>query len=54
MPLHPFTTQIVGSYVKPQWLARHGRMRALDGSFWRPEPEVLQEAREDAALLSLY
>lgn len=54
MPLHPLTTQIVGSYSKPHWLARHQRMRALDGSWWRPEPEVLQEAREDAARLAIY
>ena len=54
MPLHPLTTQIVGSYRKPHWLARHQRMRALDGSWWRPEPEVLQEAKEDAARLAIY
>jgi len=54
MPLKPLTTQIVGSYAKPHWLARHQRMRALDGSWWRPEPDVLQEAREDAALLAIY
>ncbi|MCG8593865.1 MAG: hypothetical protein MI785_05750 [Kiloniellales bacterium] len=29
-------------------------MRALDGSWWRPEPEVLQEAKEDAARLAIY
>lgn len=54
MPLHSLTTQIVGSYVKPQWLARHERMRALDGSFWRPEAAVLVQAREDAARLAIY
>lgn len=54
MPLHPLTTQIVGSYTKPNWLARHQKMRALDGSWWRPEPEVLTEAKRDAALLALY
>lgn len=50
----PLTSQIVGSYAKPQWLARHQRMRAMDDSWWRPDPEVRQEAREDAALLALY
>src|ERR1700731_3453386 len=54
MPLHPLTSQIVGSYAKPHWLARHQRLRALDGSPWRPEPEVLQEAKRDAARLAIY
>jgi 5-methyltetrahydropteroyltriglutamate--homocysteine methyltransferase len=54
MPLQPLMTQIVGTYAKPHWLGRHQRMRALDGSWWRPEPLVLQEAKEDAALLALY
>jgi 5-methyltetrahydropteroyltriglutamate--homocysteine methyltransferase len=54
MPLGPLTSQIVGSYAKPHWLARHQRMRAFDGSQWRPEPEVLQEAKRDAARLAIY
>jgi 5-methyltetrahydropteroyltriglutamate--homocysteine methyltransferase len=29
-------------------------MRALDGSWWRPEGEVLQEAKEDAVRLAVY
>ncbi|WP_425350657.1 hypothetical protein [Phyllobacterium sophorae] len=29
-------------------------MRALDGSWWRPDPDVLAEAKHDAALLALY
>jgi 5-methyltetrahydropteroyltriglutamate--homocysteine methyltransferase len=52
--LGPLTTQIVGSYTKPHWLARHAKMRTLDGSWWRPEPEVLAAAQTDAALLSIY
>lgn len=52
-PFPPLTTQIVGSYSKPQWLARHERMGSYDGSWWRPEAEVVQEAREDAALLAI-
>src|SRR5262245_34305721 len=52
--LHPLMTQIVGSYAKPHWLARHSRLGAYDGSWWRPEAEVLQAAREDAARLSIY
>ena len=54
MPFAPLTTQIVGSYTKPEWLARHQRMRASDGSWWRPEPEVLEDAKQDAARLALY
>lgn len=48
------TTQIVGSYAKPHWLAHHARMRALDGSWWRPEAAVLEEAKRDAARLAIY
>jgi 5-methyltetrahydropteroyltriglutamate--homocysteine methyltransferase len=54
MTLRPLTSQIVGSYAKPQWLTRHQRVRALDGSPWRPEPEVLAEAKRDAARLAIY
>lgn len=54
MPFQPLTAQIVGSYAKPHWLANHQRMRALDGSWWRPEAEVLQEAKEDAVRLAIY
>jgi 5-methyltetrahydropteroyltriglutamate--homocysteine methyltransferase len=52
--LRPLTTQIVGSYVKPHWLARRERYGAYDGSWWRPEATVLQEAREDAVRLAIY
>src|SRR5262245_51876286 len=52
--LQPLTAQIVGSYAKPHWLAHHQRIRAIDGSFWRPDVAVLQEARADAALLAIY
>lgn len=48
------TTQIVGSYAKPHWLGHHARMRALDGSWWRPEPAVLEEAKQDAVRLAIY
>jgi 5-methyltetrahydropteroyltriglutamate--homocysteine methyltransferase len=54
MPLRPLSTQIVGSYAKPHWLARHQRMRALDPSWWRPDPEVLDEAKRDAVRLAIY
>lgn len=51
--LEPLSTQIVGSYVKPHWLARHEKMGTFDGSWWRPDAAVLDEARRDAALLSI-
>lgn len=54
LPLRPLTSQIVGSYAKPHWLARHQRMRAADGSWWRPEPDVLAEAKQDAVRLAIY
>ena len=54
MPLAPLTTQIVGSYAKPHWLANHSRSGTYDGSWWRPAPDVLDEAREDVARLSIY
>lgn len=52
--LHPLTTQLVGSYAKPHWLARHDRVHAHDESWWRPDAEVLAEAKRDAALLAIY
>jgi 5-methyltetrahydropteroyltriglutamate--homocysteine methyltransferase len=54
MPLRPLSTQIVGSYAKPHWLARHQRMRAMDGSWWRPDADVLEAAKQDAARLAIY
>lgn len=52
--LRPLATQIVGSYAKPHWLARHERLGTYDGSWWRPEPDILAEAREDAVRLAVY
>ena len=54
MPFAPLTTQIVGSYSKPHWLAHHQRSGTYDGSWWRPDPDVLDAAREDVARLSIY
>ena len=54
MPLNPLSTQIVGSYTKPKWLLRHERMAAFDDSAWRPDPDVVQPAREDAVRLAIY
>lgn len=52
--LHPLTTQIVGTYAKPHWLGRHDRATAFDGSWWRPEFGVLDEAKQDAVRLAVY
>ncbi len=52
--LRPLTTQLVGSYAKPSWLVRPERINAADRSWWRPEPDVVQIAREDAALLAIH
>ncbi len=50
--LRPLTTQLVGSYAKPHWLARHDRAFEPDGR-WRPEAEVLPEAIADATRLAV-
>lgn len=52
--VHALSTQLVGSYTKPAWLARHDHMMLYDNQWWRPEPDVLQLAKEDAARLSIY
>ncbi len=49
----PLTTQLVGSYAKPAWLTRPTRMYASDGSWWRPDLDVLNAARADAARLAI-
>ena len=45
------TTQLVGSYSKPNWLIRHQRVTSPSSSFWRPDPEVLAEAGVDVVQL---
>lgn len=52
--MQPLSTQIVGSYTKPNWLVRQGHEHGFDGSWWRPEPEVLADAQDDATLLAIY
>lgn len=49
------TTQLVGSYSKPNWLIRHHRVTTPynDDTFWRPEAAVLLEAQNDATLLAI-
>ncbi|MBM3802694.1 MAG: 5-methyltetrahydropteroyltriglutamate--homocysteine methyltransferase [Acidimicrobiia bacterium] len=49
------TTQLVGSYSKPNWLIRHHRVTTPynDNTFWRPEAAVLLEAQNDATRLAI-
>ena len=47
------TTQLVGSYSKPNWLIRHQRVTSPSSSFWRPDPEVLAEAQDDATVVAI-
>jgi 5-methyltetrahydropteroyltriglutamate--homocysteine methyltransferase len=46
---------LVGSYSKPNWLIRHQRVTTPynDATFWRPDPEVLVEAQDDATVLAI-
>ncbi len=48
-----FPTQLVGSWVKPQWLADHDRVYGKEGTWWRVAEEHLPEALDDAARLSI-
>lgn len=49
-----FPTQLVGSYVKPQWLADHNKVYAKEGTWWRVEPEFREQAIDDAVRLAVY
>jgi 5-methyltetrahydropteroyltriglutamate--homocysteine methyltransferase len=53
--LRPLTTQLVGSYTKPDWLIRHQQVTSQfgDDSFWRPEAEVREQAFDDATRLAI-
>ena len=48
-----FPTQLVGSWVKPQWLADHDRVYGKEGTWWKVAEEHLPEAIDDAARLSI-
>lgn len=52
--LHPLTTQLVGSYTKPEWLIKHKEIYRLGGRAWRIDPEYLESAQADVARLSIY
>jgi len=47
-------TQLVGSYHKPHWLADHARVYAKEGSWWRVDDEILDEALDDAVRLAVF
>ena len=49
-----FPTQLVGSYVKPQWLADHDKVYAKEGSWWRIDSDYRQQAIDDAVRLAIY
>ncbi|MGH3488010.1 MAG: uroporphyrinogen decarboxylase family protein [Actinopolymorphaceae bacterium] len=57
LPLFP--TSLVGSYAQPEWLIDRARLagrfppRVRARELWRPEPEQLAEAQDDATLLAI-
>jgi 5-methyltetrahydropteroyltriglutamate--homocysteine methyltransferase len=57
MPSLPlFPTSLVGSYAQPEWLIDRARLadrfppRVRARELWRPAPEHLPEAQDDATL----
>ncbi|SDC20743.1 5-methyltetrahydropteroyltriglutamate--homocysteine methyltransferase [Geodermatophilus telluris] len=56
-PLPPLPTTVVGSLPQPAWLIDHDRLahqfppRVRARELWRPAPELLEEAQDDATLL---
>jgi 5-methyltetrahydropteroyltriglutamate--homocysteine methyltransferase len=54
--LQPLSTQIVGSYARPNWLIGRAptEMKFRPELHWLPDPSVLREAQEDAARLAVY
>ena len=49
-----FPTQLVGSYVKPKWLADHNKVYAKEGTWWSLPTEQLQAGIDDAVRLAIY
>jgi len=49
-----FPTQLVGSYVKPKWLADHDKVYAKEGTWWSIPEAHRQEAIDDAVRLAIY
>ncbi|MGR7024352.1 uroporphyrinogen decarboxylase family protein [Geodermatophilus sp. URMC 62] len=58
-PLPPLPTTVVGSLPQPGWLIDRDRLahqfppRVRARELWRPAPELLEEAQDDATLLVL-
>jgi 5-methyltetrahydropteroyltriglutamate--homocysteine methyltransferase len=54
-----FPTSLVGSYPQPDWLIDRGRLagrfppRVRATELWRVDPEYLEQAQDDAALLAI-
>src|SRR3954447_17007156 len=60
MPALPlFPTTLVGSYPQPEWLIDRAKLaarfppRVRARELWRPEPEFLAQAQDDATLLAI-
>jgi 5-methyltetrahydropteroyltriglutamate--homocysteine methyltransferase len=59
MPNKLLPTSLVGSYAQPEWLIDRKRLagrfppRVRAKELWRPAPEFLQEAQDDATLLAI-
>jgi 5-methyltetrahydropteroyltriglutamate--homocysteine methyltransferase len=49
-----FPTQLVGSYVKPAWLADHGKVYAKEGTWWKIPEDDRVAAIDDAVRLAIY
>lgn len=49
-----FPTQLVGSWVKPRWVADHDRVYAREGTWWSVPEEHRPDAIDDVARLSIY
>ncbi|MEH6589600.1 MAG: cobalamin-independent methionine synthase II family protein [Halioglobus sp.] len=49
-----FSTQLVGSYVKPAWLADHDRVYAKEGTWWKIPEADRAMAIDDAVRLAVY
>jgi len=53
-------TTLVGSYAMPEWLIDRARLsgrfppRVRATELWRPAPEFLQEAQEDATIMAIH
>lgn len=49
-----FPTQLVGSWVKPKWVADHDKVYAKEGTWWSIPAEQRDDAIDDVARLSIY